>query len=109
MTLFEIIILSSIAITSFVLIYLSFSVHTLEKEALFFQQLSHENAKSITNSIGEQIETYNKLSKLADSMISSKETEKMLLDITEKHQNDINDMNGILQEVLCTSKTSTKN
>ena len=52
MTLFEIIILSSVVITSVVLIYLVYSVHALENESIFLQKVASENSKSITKSIG---------------------------------------------------------
>jgi len=104
MTLFEIIILLSVVITSIVLIYLVYSVHTLQDQSIYLHQLGEHNLESGKKATENIIEAYKKMTKLTDSLLRSKETEKMLLDMADKHQNDINDINGILQEILCEAK-----
>ena len=111
MNLFEIIILSSVVITSVVLIYLVYSVHALENESIFLQKVASENSKSITKSIGEDIESSNRMQRILDLLVKSTEADNGLLRIIKRHQNDIDDLNGIIQGLLegkCTSKTSTE-
>ena len=51
------------------------------------------------------------MQRILDLLVKSTEADNGLLRIIKRHQNDIDDLNGIIQGLLeekCTSKTSTE-